>query len=427
MTPSSPRPGPDTEPPARRVPPIAILVAVSALGPLALQIVMPSMPGLTAAFGTDYATVQLTLSVYMGGLAVSHLIYGPLSDRYGRRPLLLAGLGLFMVGTLVCLLAPTITVLILGRLVQAVGACAGLVLARAIVRDMYDRERSASLIGYITMAFVVAPMLAPAIGGYLDEVLGWRASFALVGVVGAAVLALSLGLLHETNHERQPMPGLAGMVESYRTLFAVPVFRGYAALTAFITAGFFGFLGGAPYVMVSIMDRPPSEYGLYFMVNASGYMLGNYLAGRLSERLGVDRMIGLGVAVSMLGAVKLLALALAGMVEPIALFAPMTVLAIGNGMALPNGMAGAVSVNPRLAGAASGVSGCLQMGVGALSGMVVGVLVPGAASQLPMAAVIFGMTVLAMLSYLLIRRAQRPAIAPAAAGPAAAGPAADSA
>jgi DHA1 family bicyclomycin/chloramphenicol resistance-like MFS transporter len=203
-----------------------ILVAVTATGPLALNILMPSMPGLPAVFGTDYATVQLTLSLYLIGLAGAQLIYGPLSDRYGRRPVLLAGLGVFLLGTLTGALAASISMVIAGRVLQAVGGCAGMVLGRAIVRDLYERDRAASVIAYVTMAMVVAPMLAPLFGGFLDDWLGWRATFWFVAVYGSVVVVFCFLLLGETHRTRLPFPGPAGMLSSYLRLLRSPLFLG---------------------------------------------------------------------------------------------------------------------------------------------------------------------------------------------------------
>ena len=155
-------------------PPLLILVLATAVGPMAINIFLPSMPRLEVDLSTSYAMVQLTLSLYLVGLAVAQLAYGPLSDRYGRRPLMITGVCIFLVGTVICIVAPSITILIIGRVLQAIGGCAGVVLGRAIVRDMYDRDKSASMLAYITMSMVVAPMLSPTIGGLIDEYYGWR-------------------------------------------------------------------------------------------------------------------------------------------------------------------------------------------------------------------------------------------------------------
>ncbi len=388
-----------------RPPPIAILVAVTATGPLALNILMPSLPSLPAVFGTDYATVQLTLSLYLISLAGAQLIYGPLSDRYGRRPVLLAGLGVFLLGTLAGALADSISMVIAARVLQAMGGCAGMVLGRAIVRDLYDRDRAASVIAYVTMAMVVAPMLAPLFGGFLDDWLGWRATFWFVALYGSVVVVLCFMLLGETHRIRLPFPGPAGMLSSYFRLLRSPLFLGYALGISFASASFFAFLGGAPYVMIEIMGRPPSEYGLYFMMGGAGYMSGNFISGRVSTRFGVERMFTAGTVITLCGALMMLVGALAGVLTPLALFGPMMISAIGNGLSLPNGFAGAVSVDPRITGAASGLAGFLQMGLGASASFLVGYMLTD--SQLPLALVMTASSALAVVAAVMIRRAHR--------------------
>lgn len=388
-----------------RPPPIAILVAVTATGPLALNILMPSMPGLPAVFGTDYATVQLTLSLYLIGLAGAQLIYGPLSDRYGRRPVLLAGLGVFLLGTLTGALATSISLVIAGRVLQAVGSCAGMVLGRAIVRDLYERDRAASVIAYVTMAMVIAPMLAPFFGGFLDDWLGWRATFWFVGIYGLVVVFCCVLLLGETHRTRLPFPGPTGMLSSYVRLLRSPLFVGYTLGISFASASFFAFLGGAPYVMIELMGRTPSEYGLYFMMGGAGYMSGNFVSGQISTRVGVVRMFAIGSVITFYGALSMLVTALAGILTPLTLFGPMMIAAFGNGLSLPSGFAGAVSVDPRITGAASGLAGFIQMGLGASASLLVGFVVTD--SNVPLAVVMTLSSAMAVVAAVLIHRANR--------------------
>ena len=387
-----------------------MLVAVTAMGPLALNIFMPSMPVMPRLFNTDYATVQLTLSLFLVGLAVAQLLYGPLADRYGRRPLLLIGIALFLVGSLLALFAVSIEMLIVGRLIQAVGGCSGLVLGRAIVRDLHERDKAASVIAYMTMAMVVAPMLGPLFGGYLHDWFGWRASFVLVAVFAAIVFIAGLLLVGETLPAPQPLPGITGLLTAYGGLLRRPVFRGYAGQTAFSTAGFFAFLGGAPYVVVEIMDRPPREYGVYFVLTAVGYMFGNFVSGRLAQRAGIDRMLGAGAVLSFFGTVAMTAFGIAGVLTPLALFGPMVLFSVGNGLTVPNGIAGSISVDPLVAGTASGLTGFLQMSIGAGASVLTGVLVAGAGSQLPLTLVMLATTSIGILAHLATQRALRAAL-----------------
>ena len=373
-------PASQTTPPRR--PPLFIIIAVVASGPLAIHILVPSLPGLQRVFETDYATVQLTLTLYFFAFAGAQLIYGPLSDRFGRRPVLLSGLALYVVGGVICLSASTIEVLIAGRIVQGIGGCAGFVLARAIVRDLYEREKAASMLAYVTMAMVVVPMMSPGIGGYLDVWFGWWAGFVLVAAYGIVVLAAAIFVLHETNMTRQPLLGIADLTRGYGQLLRLRVFRGYAFQVGFSTGAFFTFVGGASYVMVDVMGRPASEYGLYFMIVAGLYMVGNFGAGRLSVRVGIDRMIVIGTSLSLAATAVLFVLSLSVGLTPLSLFGWTGVMVMGSGLSQANGLAGAVSVDPTRAGAASGIAGFLQMMLGALGTQAVGMLLDDTAVPL---------------------------------------------
>lgn len=386
-------------------PTIAILIAMTALGPLALNIFVPSMPGLVTYFQTDYATVQLTLTLYLIGVAVAQLFYGPLSDRFGRRPLVLAGTALFAGASLLCIFAHSIEMLICGRVLQAVGGCSGMVLSRAIVRDVYERNRSASVLAHITMAMAVAPAIAPALGGVLEHWSGWRASFLLLTAVGGATMVCLVLRLRETNHDPQPLPGIRGMLVGYRDLLRSRTFLGYSLATAFATAAFFAFLAGAPYVMVNLLGRTPSEYGILFVLVSLGYMAGNFLAVRLSARLGVIRMVGLGTGLSFCMTLVMAGLGLAGILTPLAIFLPMACIAIGSGMSMPNAIAAAVSVNPRAAGAASGLLGFLQMTIGAVATTAVGLLQNE--TQFPMIGVVLAGTSAGLCAFLVARTGER--------------------
>lgn len=356
-----------------RRPPFLILVAVSAIGPLALNMFMPSMPGLQAEFGVPYGTVQLTLTIYLIGLAVCQLFYGPLSDRYGRRPLLLAGLVLFVVASIASALTTSVEMLIAARLVQAVGGASGIVLARAIVRDLYQGEKAASVLGYITMAWVLAPMIAPAIGGYLDQLWGFRSTFVVLAIVGAMTLAGAWVSLHETNLNRR-RDGRLWQSAHYGRILASRQFRLYATSLAFASAVFFTFLAFAPFLTVNIMGRSAVEYGLWFILVSFGYMIGNFLSGRYSMQVGNDRMVLFGNLLALFGAVLCLVLALLGILTPAALFAPMLLCALGNGLTIPNGTIRAISIDPLLVGTAAGLVGFLQMGVSAVISQGVGAL-----------------------------------------------------
>jgi MFS transporter, DHA1 family, multidrug resistance protein len=352
--------------PGAKPPSIALLIAVAAVSPLGINMYLPSMPGMARTFGVDFTTIQLTLSLYLAAMALGQLIIGSLSDRFGRRPVLLTGLLVFVIGSFICLSAQSVGVLIIGRVVQALGGCAGITLSRAIVRDLYDHNQVASMIGYVTMGMAVAPMMAPTIGGILDTLYGWRASFVFLMVFGSLALLVAFWFLPETNRNR----GTAGSVRilglSYVSLFRSRLFWGYTLAASFISAVFFAFLAGAPYVMIELMGRSPAEYGFYFALVPSGYILGNFATGRLAGRLGPNRMILIGTVAALTSVAAMAAVFATGAMHPFALFVPMFFIGIGNGLVLPSGIAGAVSVKPDVAGAAAGLSGSLQIGFGAL-------------------------------------------------------------
>lgn len=387
-------------------PPIWILILATATSPLALNIFVPSMPGLVEVFETDYATVQLSLTLYLATVGVAQLAYGPISDRFGRRIPLIAGLVIYILASLACMMAWSIESLIVGRALQAIGGCAGMVLGRAIVRDVYGRDRAASALALVTMAMAVAPAMAPAIGGMVDTHFGWQGSFAVPTAMGVVLLIGCVLQLKETNVTPALSIDLPGMLSNYASLLRSRAYIGYAGHTAMSVGAFFSFIAGAPYVMINVLDRQPEEYGFYFVLISGGYMTGNFLASRLSVRLGIDRMIPFGVAISLAGAVGGFALAMNGVVTPASVFVPMCVIAIGNGLSQPNGMAGAISVNPRIAGAASGLMGFVQMIAGAILTVVVGHF-QNDVDQSAMAAMILFATVCSALFFALAKTGER--------------------
>jgi MFS transporter, DHA1 family, multidrug resistance protein len=342
-----------------RGPPLTLLVLVTATAPAALHMLVPALPLLATAFAAPAAKVQLVLTLFLAGIATGQLVYGPVSDRFGRRPVLIAGLALFLAGTVLCGLAWSLPVLILGRVLEACGGCAGMVLGRAIVRDVFDRERSASAIATITMAMSLAPSISPAIGAYLAQWIGWRADFAVLGALGAAVLALTIARLEET-HTRPVSLNLVGMTRSFFLLLRSPSFLGFALATAFTSASWFTFLASAPYLLSEVLHEPPSTYGLMILMPMAAYILGNAAVARLTVRLGSTRLFVFGLALSLGSGIMLAVWCLVGLTAW-ALFVPMAISSIGNGLSQPPGIAAALSVYPRIAGAASGLLGFLQM------------------------------------------------------------------
>jgi MFS transporter, DHA1 family, multidrug resistance protein len=384
---------------------LLLLIAITALAPLSLNIPMPALPGIMRSLNTDIETVQLTLSLYLLTMAMAQLLLGTLSDRFGRRPVLLAGFGLTVFASLVAAFAATISALIAARCLQAVGASAGIVISRAIVRDLYDRDRAASMIGWVTMAIMVVPMVVPWLGGVLDTSFGWPSIFFFIAAVAALVLAWTWLALPETLSTAAFGSDPIRYREQVAALFASRSFNGYVLAGATGSALFFATLGGAPHVVVGQMGRSPAELGLWLASGAIGYMGGNFVSARWSPRFGIDRMIAWGASLVLTGA--LATLLLVGLVPhwgPATIFLPQLLTAFGNGLVIANSIAGAISVRPQAAGTASGITGFLQMAMGGGAAQFVGHSLVGASSAMPMALVLVVFGVACLLSHLVLIR-----------------------
>lgn len=371
----------------------------------------PATPGLSRALGVDYATVQLTLTIYLVTVAATQLFVGPISDRIGRRPVILAGAALFLMGSLLGAVADGIETLLVARAIQAAGGGTCFALARAVVRDTASKDESASLIGYITMAMVVSPMIAPLFGGFLDESFGWRAIFVATAILAAGVGVAAALLLFETA-PRGAASSMLATIRGFPALLGDRVFIAYTAALSFTSAAFFGFIAGAPFVVVETMGRTADVYGAYFILSAGGYMLGNFLTGRFGRRIGTERLVLWGTGFSVLSTGIALGFALVGPWVPATLFLPLMLNAVANGLTIPGATAAALSVRPNLAGTAAGLAGAAQLGTGALAAFVVGDLVVRWAPALVV--IMLGCTMIGFLACLAARRAEAARPRPAA-------------
>ncbi|MEM9318748.1 MAG: multidrug effflux MFS transporter [Pseudomonadota bacterium] len=388
----------------RRTPPhIFTLIVLTGLGALSMNVFLPSLPGMAEYFETEYRLVQLSVALYLGMNAVMQVFLGPISDRFGRRPVLLWSLIVFMVATLGCLLAPTIEVFLAFRMLQAVIA-SGLVLGRAVVRDMYAQEQAASMIGYVTMGMAIVPMVGPMIGGELDAAFGWQANFVLLLVLGAAVLWLIWADLGET-HVTKPT-SFAAQFADYPELLTARRFWGYALSAAFASGAFFAYLGGAPYVASVVFGLTSQQFGYLFGAPAVGYAIGNGLSGRYSVRMGINSMILLGTLLSTIGMGVALVLFLAGSGNAIVFFGFMVFVGLGNGLVLPNAISGTLSVRAHLAGTASGLGGAIMIGGGAALSAFAGFVLTQGDGAIPLVVIMFCSSALgiAAITY-TIRRA----------------------
>jgi len=366
----------------RSTPPhILTLVLVAGVPALSLNIFLPSLPSMARHFGVEYHLIQLSVSLYLAMTAVVQLLIGPLADRYGRRSVLLIITAIFVAASVGALLAPGYVSFMICRMAQAAIAV-GFVLSRAIVRDMVPEDQAASMIGYVTMGMSVVPMAGPVIGGALDEVFGWQATFALLALSGAGLFALIWADLGETGQRRQT--SFLDQAREYPALFRSQRFWGYCLAAAFASGAFFSYLGGAPFVGSDIFGLSPAALGVYFGAPAVGYMAGNFLSGLYSVRVGLNRMMLAGALVTLAGMAVLALVTLAGFVTPMTFFGFTGLIGLGNGILLPSANAGMLSVRPALAASAAGIGGALLIGLGAALSAMAGAVLTRASGPMPL-------------------------------------------
>lgn len=388
----------------RTTPPhIATLVVIAGLSALNMNLILPSLPGISTYYQADYALVQLAVSGYLAVTGLLQLIIGPLSDRYGRRPVMIASLSIFLLATALTPFAPSIEAFLAIRMLQA-AVVSGMVLSRAVVRDIVGAEQAASMIGYVTMGMTLAPMIGPVVGGLMEELFGWQSVFALLFVFGLGAFALLLADLGETNRNRSP--SMLAQFRAYPELLRSRRFWGYSLTATFASGSFFSFLGGGPFVATRILDMEPSELGLYFVFIALGYMAGNFLSGRFASRVGINRMMVTGSIIATLGMIMTLALFLAGLWHPLSFFGPIFFLGLGNGVTLPSANAGIVSVRPHLAGSASGLGGAMMIGGGAALSAFAGAIMSPETGPYPLIIVMLGSCVASIFATLYVIRVE---------------------
>lgn len=385
----------------------AVLASITLIGPLAIHGYLPAMPVIKSAFDLSDALVGLTYSTALVVMAAATLIYGSLSDRYGRRPVLFAGMLLFVLGSVVSGLAVSFHGLIAGRVIQALGAGCGLTLARTIARDAYDADELVKMIAYLTMAYTLGPMMATLFGGMLIDSAGWRSLFVLAAVAGLLITAASARVLYETHPKSETeRKSSGGFIKEYAALFSHPRFIAFVLQAGFSSGVFYPLAAAASFLMKDHLGRSGTEFGLYFIAFPIGYSLGNLLSSRLSKRFGIERMVLAGSLFNFAVIGTQTALVVSGYLSPLILFIPGGLSSFGQGLALPNTQVGAMRVIPSLAGTAAGVGVFCQVFMGAMFAQMYSMLADG--TPIPMSVTIMTASTLSLVAgatpYLLKRR-----------------------
>jgi DHA1 family bicyclomycin/chloramphenicol resistance-like MFS transporter len=351
---------------------VPLLGALTGLTALSIDMSLPALPTLASVFSTSAEQAALTLSMFLAGYSGSQLFYGPLSDRYGRRPPLLAALVLFAVGGVGCAVSTSMAQLLFWRLVQGVGACAGPILARAVVRDLYQRQRGIQILSYMTLVMSVAPLMAPIAGGYL-LLLSWRAIFAALAAIGVLVLAATWIGLPESIPRRDPRATRpAELMRNFVDFVRRPVCVGYTLLVCFVFCGLFAYISSSPFVLIEVFGVASDRFGYYFGLSAFALMIGAMINSRLVHRVAAATIMRFGVGLILAGGSAMLVCAMfrlggvAGIVGPILLYV------LGMGMVTPHAIAAAMEPVPHMAGFASSLIGCLQTAGGSLVGYLLG-------------------------------------------------------
>ncbi len=383
-----------------------LLTVLVAFGALSNNTYLPSFPAMAREFGVPVAGILLTLSAFFFGFAFGQLLYGSVSDRFGRRPVLLGGLAAYTLASAVCAAAPDIATLIGARFVQGVAVASTQVLARAIVRDLFSPEKAARMLSVMAAVFTIVPGLAPLVGGFMEAHLGWRSIFILLTGIGAGVALTVWRGLGESLARPDPR-ALAPMrlIHNYREISANPVFMGYCLAFAFNFAGMFAFHSASSFVFIDLLGYGPEAYGMFFTVVVVGYFIGSLASARLTLRVGYRRLVAAGGIIAAIGGGAMLVLALLGFRGWWTIVGPQFVFLMGTGLIMPNSLAGALAPFAEKAGAASALFGFIQQLTGALMIALIGVAADG--TEVPMAAGIFAGGCLAHLSARFAARAER--------------------
>lgn len=351
-----------------------LLICISAIGPIVMNGVLPANSAIMAELETNYGTAQLVLSVYLLAILFGQIFLGNAADQFGRRPIMLVSLIGFSIAGFLCAIAPSIEWLLSARFLQGFFASTCTFLPRTMVRDVYGREKSASMIGYMTVAMMIAPLFGPALGGFVTDNFSWRLLYAGLGFSGVLLFVISWLFLHETQAVVTAVTEKKSLLNAAKNLLQIRAFIAIAIMMSGTVGLYYAFLAGSPFVMMESRGYSASEFGVWFMLVPIGYLTGNLIAGRFTERLGIHRMILIGTIPGLTGVCLIWLLSFSQ--HPLSLFVPMLLIALSNGMSLPSLMSAAMSVRSDLISSASGLAGAIQTGFGVLLTFVLGVALP---------------------------------------------------
>jgi DHA1 family bicyclomycin/chloramphenicol resistance-like MFS transporter len=385
---------------------IAFLIALSVSGPLSINFYLALLPEMASSLSTNAATMQQTVSIYLIGFACAQLIVGPLSDKFGRRPILITCYALFSLASLVCAFASDASLLIIGRLIQSLGGCAGVLISRTIVRDVFTPKEMGKIMSYMITGFSMAPLMAPAIGGFIGVYYGWRSLFLILAGVGFSLMLWTYLGFKETNKNLNPKATqIKHILKNYVFLLSNKHFLCYFLIVSASVAGVLTYTSASSFVLIEVLDVPAQYYGLLFSITALGMFLGGLISAKLIRQRGSELAVWYGCLLLLSGGIILAALPLLGLVSILTLTGSMFVYALGNGVVMPSAMTLAIMPFPQKAGAAAALIGCSQSALGALCGYIAGMFYDKTA--IPMNSIIGLMSLLAFSGILYIRISQK--------------------